>query len=76
MISLNKLVGQESADRMRQAGLHKLAATRLRSEGIPVSDEFDLRDAVQALGTKLYTKNAEYRDILDGIQSLRILAGE
>lgn len=69
-ISLEKLVGEESAARMRSAGLHKLAAARLQSEGIPVSDRFGLRDAVTALGTKLYEKNAAYKIILDGIDSL------
>lgn len=70
MIDLEKLFGKESAWRMRHAGLHKLAAERLRSEGHRIDGDLNLRSAVQALGTNLYIKNAEYKSIIDGIVCL------
>jgi len=70
MISLEKLFGKESAARMHQAGLHKLAAERLRAEGHAIDGDLTLRNAVQALGTNLYIKNAEYKNIVDGITCL------
>lgn len=73
MITLESLVGEESARRMRSAGLHKLAAARLQKEGHAIPDELNLRSAVQVLGTKLYTKNAEYKNILDGVICLKEL---
>lgn len=70
MINLEKLFGKESAWRLRNIGLHKLAAERLRSEGHAIAGDLDLRSAVQALGTNIYVKNAEYKNILDGVVCL------
>lgn len=73
MINLERLVGKESAQRMRNAGLHKLAAARLQAEGHDVPDELDLRSAMQALGTNIYIKNAEYKNIVNGVVCLQEL---
>lgn len=73
MINLEKLLGKESAWKLRNTGLHKLAAERLRSEGHHIDGDLNLRSAVQALGTNLYIKNAEYKNIIDGIVSLGAL---
>ena len=73
MINLEKLLGKESAWKIRHAGLHKLAAERLRSEGHQISGDLSLRSAIQALGTNLYIKNAEYKNIVDGITCLSAL---
>jgi len=75
MINLERLVGKDSAQRMLNAGLHKLAAARLQAEGHSVPDELDLRSAIQALGTNVYTKNAEYKNIIDGVVCLKELLG-
>ena len=74
MIDLERLFGKEGARRLTTTGLHKLAAARLQSEGHNVPDELDLRSAIQALGTNAYIKNAEYKNIIDGIVSLRELS--
>lgn len=75
MIDLEKLLGKESAWKMRHAGLHKLAAERLRAEGHQITGDLNLRSAVQALGTNLYIKNAEYKNIIDGVVCLNALVG-
>jgi len=67
MISLEKLLGKEAAERLHNLGLHKVAAARLRAEGHDVPEELDLRSAIQALGTNVYQKNAEYKEILEGL---------
>jgi hypothetical protein len=67
MISLEKLLGKEAAERLHNLGLHKVAASRLRAEGHDVPEELDLRSAIQALGTNVYQKNAEYKQILEGL---------
>jgi len=74
IINLDRLLGSESAYKLQTLGLHKIAAARLRAEGHSVPDSLDLRSAVQALGTNLYAKNAEYRHIFDGLLSLDRLA--
>lgn len=74
MIDLERLLGKESARRLAGTGLHKLAARRLQAEGHNVPDELDLRHAIQALGTNIYIKNAEYKNIIDGIVCLRELS--
>lgn len=74
MIDLKRLFGEEGARRLTKTGLHKLAARRLQAEGHNVPDELDLRSAIQALGTNIYVKNAEYKNILDGIICLRELS--
>jgi len=73
MISLERLFGADRAHAMRTAGLHKLAAARLRKEGHHIEGDLSLRSAVQALGTNLYIKNAEYNNIVNGMLSLREL---
>lgn len=73
MIDLERLFGKESVQRMSRVGLHKLAAMRLQAEGHNVPDELDLRSAIKALGTNIYIKNAEYKNILDGITCFRDL---
>lgn len=67
MMKLNHLLGDETAAKLAHTGLHKIAAARLRAEGHSVPEELDLRSAIQALGTNLFVKNAEYKLILDGI---------
>jgi len=57
----------------KTVGLHKLAAARLKAEGFDVPDELDFPNAIKVLGTKLYTKNAEYKNVLDGLVCLREL---
>ncbi len=73
MINLEKLVGEEAAHRMKTAGLHHLVATVLKKEGHHVGDELDLRSAIQALGSNVYAKNAEYKTIRDGLIALNEL---
>lgn len=73
MITLGQLIGDATAHRLATTGLHKIAANTLRSEGFNVGEELDLRSAVQALGTRVFLKNAEYRAIVDGLASLETL---
>lgn len=73
MLSLDRLVGKESANHMRSIGLHKIAAARLQKEGYDVPDELNLRAAIQALGTNIYIKNAAYKNVLDGVVCLKEL---
>lgn len=73
MINLEKLMGVETAHKLRTVGLHKLAAARLRAEGIDVPDELDLPSAVRALGTRIYEKNASYQRIVEGLIALNAL---
>lgn len=75
-VNLERLIGYESARKLRTLGLHKIAAARLRAEGHNIPGDLDLRSAVQALGTNLYTKNAEYQQILEGLISLDKLTQE
>lgn len=75
-INLNRLLGPEAAHRLTHLGLHKIAAARLRAEGYSVPDELDLRSAIQALGTRLYEKNAEWQLILEGLSALDTLTRE
>lgn len=67
MPKLNHLLGDESAKKLASTGLHKIAAARLRAEGHQIPEELDMHSAIQALGTNLFLKNAEYKVILDGI---------
>ncbi len=69
-IDLERLVGTESARRLRTTGLHKLAAARLRNEGIDVGAEMTLPAAAFALGVKLREKNAQYKRIAEGLEAL------
>jgi len=73
MVNLEKLFGVEAAQRMKTAGLHQMVAGILEKEGHAVGNELDLRSAIQALGTNLYAKNAEYKAIRDGLLSLNEL---
>ena len=72
-INLDRLLGKEAAHRLRNLGLHKIAAAKLRKEGYAVPDELDLKSAIQVLGTKTFLKNAEYRDIINGLVALHEL---
>lgn len=76
-VNLEHLVGRETALKLRNLGLHKVAAARLRAEGHDVPNELDLRSAVRALGTNIFLKNAEYKRIHDGLCALeQLLAAE
>lgn len=75
-INLEKLFGKEASHRLRTIGLHKVAAARLRADGHRVPDELDIRSAVQALGTSIFQKNAEYQAIVEGIVALDGLTKE
>jgi hypothetical protein len=66
-INLERLFGKEAAHRLRNLGLHKVAAAKLRTDGHAIPDELDIRSAIQALGTNVYQKNAEYQSIVEGI---------
>ena len=68
----DKVLSQESLEKMRNAGLHKLATVRLRKEGFSIED-LNLRSAAQVIGTKMFEKNASYSVIFDGLISLRAL---
>lgn len=72
-INLDRLLGKEAAHRLRNLGLHKIAAAKLRAEGFDVPDELDLKSAIQVLGTKAFQKNAEYENIIKGLIALREL---
>lgn len=74
MVNLDKLMSPENAAKLRTLGLHKVAAARLGMEGWQLPQgELDLRSAVQILGTHIYEKNAEYRQIAEGLIALRSL---
>ena len=75
-VDLERLLRPESAHKLRTLGLHKIAAARLRAEGHDIPGDLDLKAAVQALGTNLYVKNAEYKQILEGLVSLDKLTQE
>lgn len=75
-VNLEQLVGHETALKLRNLGLHKVAAARLRAEGHKVPEELDLRSAVQALSTNIFTKNSEYKRIYDGLRALEQLLSE
>ena len=75
-MNLEQLVGRETALKLRNLGLHKVAAARLRAEGHDVPDELDLRSAVQALGTNVFLKNSEYKRVHDGLKALEQLLSE
>lgn len=68
MQSLNKL-----KEKVAQEGLHVAVGKRLQQEGYKVASVGDLPTAIRVLGTKIYEKNAEYRRIIEGLQSLRQL---
>lgn len=74
-INLDKLIGKEAAYRLRNLGLHKIAAAQLRTEGFDISSELDLPTAIYVLGTKTFLKNAEYRNIVNGLTALNALKG-
>ena len=73
MVKLNHLIGDESAKKLAHMGLDKIAAARLRAEGHQIPDTLDMRSAIQALGTNLFLKSAEYKVILDGLVAAREL---
>jgi gamma-glutamyltranspeptidase len=47
--------------------LHKIAAQRVGSQ------EFNMAEALRTIGEKLFLKNAEYKNILLGLECLRDL---
>lgn len=57
-IRLNDLVGDELAKKLASAGLHRIT-------GIT-----DIRSAIETLGKNIYTKNAEYKNIAQGLAAL------
>ena len=69
---VDRVLSQESLNKMCDVGLNKLAALRLQSEGFDVN-QIDLRTAAQVLGTKMFQKNASYGVIFDGLIALRAL---
>jgi hypothetical protein len=70
-IDLDKLMNKEAAAKLRESGLHKVAAALLKNEGYKLaSDEVTMRDVITVLGTKLRQKNAEYARIRDGLIAL------
>lgn len=76
MINLEKLVGAEMARKMATVGLDKLASARLSAEGYEVPESLDLPSAIRVLGERLYTKNAEFKEIIEGLVSLDRLVRE
>lgn len=76
MINLENIFGKETAWKLRNVGLHKLAAERLRADGYPIDGDLNLRSAIQTLGARVFIKNAEYKNIIDGIMCLSSLMKE
>ena len=74
MIRLNDLIGDALAIKLASAGLHRVVAARLIKEGHDVSGDFDIKSAVQALGTNVFLKNAEYKRITVGLAALANLS--
>lgn len=70
-IDLSKLMSKEAAARLRESGLHKIAAAMLRQEGVKVGEEITMADVVQHIGTKLRQKNAEWSRVHQGLQALK-----
>lgn len=64
MIDARGAMGEKLASLARGFGIHKLAAERTGKE------EFDVRATLEDLGAKIYLKNAEYKNILDGLACL------
>lgn len=73
MATLNGILGDERARRLAEVGLDKVASARLRFEGHNVPESLDLPSAIQALGTNVFLKNAEYRSIAEGLLALNEL---
>lgn len=70
-INIAELIGQEAVAALQKKMLHKVAAETLRSDGIDIGPEVDLRGAVAAIGTQAFLKNAEANTIADGLVALR-----
>lgn len=73
MMKLAELIGHDKAQRLKTAGLHNVLAAKLASEGRPIEDPQGLRGFVEAFGTELFSKNAQYKSIVDGILALEEL---
>jgi hypothetical protein len=67
---LENLIGNVAATKLRTRGLHKIAADRLRSDGHAITGDLDLKAAIQALGTNVFLKNAQYKRIFEGLVTL------
>jgi len=55
--------------KIAQHGLHGVVAAKWRTDGYKIATMLD-HSAFAAFGAKLYTKNAEYRRIMDGLTAL------
>lgn len=64
---------QRLQEKIAREGLHRLVATRLQQEGFKVAEFADFPTAVRVFGERLFQKNAQYRRILEGLESLRKL---
>lgn len=67
MIDARNVMGEKLAALARGFGLHKVAAERIGRH------DFDVRATLEDLGAKIYLKNAEYKNILDGLACLDAL---
>lgn len=68
---LHQLFGKQANALLSNANsMHKVAAVRSREEGLAVSDDFNLHDAVHVMGAKMHTKRAEHRSVIDGVVAL------
>jgi len=76
MIKVAKLFGKKAAHKLAFAGLHKIAAKKLQAEGISVPDELNIKTAMYAFGRQQYIKNAEFKNIIDGLVCFKELVGE
>jgi hypothetical protein len=64
MIDARDTMGEKLTALARNFGLHKVAAERIGK------DSFDVRSSLEDLGSKIFLKNAEYKNILDGLECL------
>ena len=64
-------------DSVKEAHAHRdlnsLVVHRMRGEGIKVAGDLVMTDILKALGTKIYTKNAEWRMVRLGLDALENL---
>lgn len=69
-----KLMSTEALNKIQGNGLHKLAAVKLRQDGIEVGDELTIDGAAYVLGRRLREKNATAKRILIGLDALSALS--
>jgi len=60
-------------EKVAREGLHRVVAARLADEGFQIDEMSSLKTAAHVLGVKLFMKNAEYRRMAEGVESLRAL---